>query len=213
MTDRRTALSFLEARWHWAPSGGRHRIALHVGWMCRAPSVASPARHAGPGTGNGAFPVTMWMFDNPAPLDTALCLRVHGAVATPQLYTLAELTALPAAARPHSTAPAAGTRTRHEEQRWRVGDLLDRAGVGARQRFVSFVAATGYRWSLPLDRPGMRCWPPTWAANRSATGVTPLRLVAPGRRLSVGQVGDGGGGHTPGRFRQMARDLRTSGLG
>ena len=184
VTDRRTALSFLGA------------LALGaVAWTTQdrvvraldAPGAArrfTGSRHAGPGAGNGSFPVTMWMLDNPAPLDTARYrLRVDGTVLKPQLYTLAELTALPATSLEATLDCTGGWYT---DQTWRgvrVGDLLDRAGVDASARFVSFVAATGYRWSLPLDEVRDALLATHVGGEPLTHGHgAPLRLVAPGRR-------------------------------
>ena len=184
VTDRRTALSFLGA------------LALGAfGWTTQdrvvraldAPGAArrfTGSRHAGPGAGNGSFPVTMWMLDNPAPLDTARYrLRVDGTVVKPQLYTLAELTALPATSLEATLDCTGGWYTNQSWRGVRVRDLLDRAGVDASARFVSFVAATGYRWSLPLDEARDALLATHVGGEPLSHGHgAPLRLVAPGRR-------------------------------
>ncbi len=141
------------------------------------------------GSGQGlAFPVTMWMFDNPAPLDLAgWRLRVGGAVAQPRVWTLAEINALAPSALDATLDCTGGWYT---TQRWHgvsVAALLAAAKPTADALEVSFVSTTGYRWSVPLaeaqtlllahsvgtDAPGQLL-----DHGRGA----PLRLVAPGRR-------------------------------
>jgi DMSO/TMAO reductase YedYZ molybdopterin-dependent catalytic subunit len=74
----------------------------------------------------------------------------------------------------------------YTDQRWRgipLAWLLDRAGTTAAARDVSFISATGYRWSVPLAEAR------TLILATHVGGVAldhgrgaPLRLVAPGRR-------------------------------
>lgn len=184
VTDRRTVFSFLGAL---ALGGVAWTVQDRTVHALNAPGAArrfTGSRHAGPGTGNGAFPVTMWMFDNPAPLDpAAFRLAVTGAVATPQVHTLGELGPL---AQTELDATLDCTGGWYTDQRWRgvrVGDLLDRAGVASTARFVSFVSATGYRWSLPLEEARDALLATHVGGEQLSHGHgAPLRLVAPGRR-------------------------------
>jgi hypothetical protein len=130
------------------------------------------------------FPVTMWMFDRPDPVDLeSYVLEVSGAVNIPLRVDMDELSQL-AQSRLRATLDCTGGW--YSEQEWRgvlVGELLAQAQPQAAALFVRFRSVTGYRWSLPLVE----------AANTIlATHVgdaalshghgAPLRLVAPGRR-------------------------------
>lgn len=140
------------------------------------------SRDAGSESGN-AFPVTSWMFDDPAPVDhDAWRLTVAGAVEEPLSLSYGELTGISDGQR----ALLDCTGGWYSVQNWRgvrVGRLLARAGVLPEASAVSFRSVTGYRWSLPV------------AESRDALLAThvggellahehgaPLRLVAPGRR-------------------------------
>jgi DMSO/TMAO reductase YedYZ molybdopterin-dependent catalytic subunit len=130
------------------------------------------------------FPTTMWMFDNPAPYDVAAWqVVVTGAVAQPLRLGLAELSAAPQA---DLAAILDCTGGWYTEQIWRgvpVAFLLDAAAPTTNAGGVSFVSATGYRWSVPLAEAR------TLLLASHVGGVAldhgrgaPLRLVAPGRR-------------------------------
>jgi hypothetical protein len=130
------------------------------------------------------FPVTMWMFDNPAPyaLD-AWRLAVTGNVAHILTLTAAELAQAPVQ---EMTATLDCTGGWYTEQVWRgipIAWLLEQAGIQASTHAVSFVSATGYRWSVPPAEAQ------TLLLATHVGGVpldhghgAPLRLVAPGRR-------------------------------
>ena len=134
------------------------------------------------GEGNGSFPVTSWVADDPDPVDSeAWRLRVDGLIDEPLALARADLA-------PDRTERALLDCTSgwYTEQEWRgvrLGDVLDAAGPTAEARWVTVWSVTGYRWSFPL------------AEAREmllATGVggeplshghgAPLRLVAPDRR-------------------------------
>jgi len=134
------------------------------------------------GSGNGSFPVTSWVADDPEPVDrSAWRLTVDGAVETPLELSYGELS--PESEREALLDCTSGWYTVQAWRGVRVGDLLDAAGVKERGRYVRFVSVTGYRWSLPL---------PEAREALLATGVggevlshghgAPVRLVAPGRR-------------------------------
>lgn len=133
--------------------------------------------------GDGWFPVTMWMLDDPAPVDVeAWSLSVTGAVSEPYELGYEAVSAYD----DEVTALLDCTSGWYTEQNWtgiRVDRLLDRAGLSTGARYVTFRSITGYRWTLRVEeaRDAML-----------ATGIEgdpldhghgyPLRLVAPGRR-------------------------------
>lgn len=137
------------------------------------------------GSGEGlAFPVTMWMFDNPPPLDLAAWrLRVSGAVEEDYSLTLDELGLLPQLAVEATLDCTGGWYT---EQMWRgiaVADLLARAQPTDAARHVSFISSTGYRWSVPLEEAqGLVLATHVGKDALDHGRGAPLRLVAPGRR-------------------------------
>lgn len=130
------------------------------------------------------FPVTMWMFDNPAPHNLVTWqLAVTGAVANPFTLAAAELVTAPTA---EVEAVLDCTGGWYTNQLWRgipVAWLLDWAEAGAAATAVSFISATGYRWSVPLAeaRTLLLATHVGGAALDHGRGA-PLRLVAPGRR-------------------------------
>jgi DMSO/TMAO reductase YedYZ molybdopterin-dependent catalytic subunit len=137
------------------------------------------------GSGQGlAFPVTMWMLDNPAPLDpAAYTLRISGAVARPQVWTLADLAAVKQAALEATLDCTGGWYTTQTWHGVPVASLLAAAQPVADALEVSFVSTTGYRWSVPLSEAqtlllAQRVGDDLLDHGRGA----PLRLVAPGRR-------------------------------
>lgn len=181
--DRRSVLRFLAA----LAAGG----ALWAGQQAAARAVGAPgaerrftgSRRAGPELGR-PLPVTMWMFDNPAPLDPAAWrLSVVGAVARPLSLSPAELAALP---QNELDAVLDCTGGWYSEQRWsgvRVGELLAEAEADPEAGWVSFISATGYRWALPLAEAREALLAAAVAGAPLAHGNgAPLRLVAPGRR-------------------------------
>lgn len=137
------------------------------------------------GSGEGiAFPITMWMFDNPAPLDLDdWRLRITGAVNEEYLLNLDEIARMPERT---LTATLDCTGGWYTEQRWRgiaVADLLARARPTDTARHVSFVSATGYRWSIPLhEAEGLLLATHAGDDALDHGRGAPLRLVAPGRR-------------------------------
>lgn len=131
-----------------------------------------------------AYPVTMWMFDNPPPLDLAAWrLRVHGAVQTEFVLEIDDILQWqPTTLR--ATLDCTGGW--YSEQEWHgipVTELLARAQPHADATHVSFVSSTGYRWSVPVaEAHGLVL--ATHAGNDALDHGrgAPLRLVAPGRR-------------------------------
>ena len=134
------------------------------------------------GEGNGAFPVTSWVADDPDPIDRgAWTLTVGGRVETPLELGHDEVD--PDAEREALLDCTSGWYT---VQRWRgrrVGDLLDAAGADDDARYVRFVSVTGYRWSLPIAEARDALLATHVGDERLSHGHgAPARLVAPGRR-------------------------------
>jgi DMSO/TMAO reductase YedYZ molybdopterin-dependent catalytic subunit len=126
----------------------------------------------------------MWMLDNPPPFDVgAWKLDITGEVERPVSLSVPELTAAPVVELDATLDCTGGWYT---DQRWQgipVAWLLDRAGPLPSATGVSFVSATGYRWSIPLSEAR------SLILSTHVGGVAldhghgaPLRLVAPGRR-------------------------------
>lgn len=184
VTDRRTWLSGLGML---AIGGGLWLTQDRSTHLLNTPGARrrfTGSRNAGDGEGNNSFPVTMWMFDRPAPYDlTAYRLSVAGLVARPQIYDLAALKEFDAL---ELEAVIDCTGGWYSNQRWRgvpIAALLDQAQPDADARFVRFLSATGYRWSLPLEE-ARRTMLATHVGDERLNHWhgAPLRLIAPGRR-------------------------------
>lgn len=141
------------------------------------------SREIGSYQGN-AFPITMWMLDNPAPLDLAQWqLHVHGAVQQTVTFSYADLMAAPTMQQTTTLDCTGGWYTDQQWQGVAIAWLLEQVQPTADAVAVSFVAVTGYRWSLPLDEAQN-----TLLATHVGDELldhghgAPLRLVAPGRR-------------------------------
>jgi len=135
------------------------------------------------GDGNGAFPVTSWVADDPDPIDRdAYRLRVDGLVSEPVELRADELAA------GHETAALLDcTSGWYTVQEWggiRVGDLLAAAGeLDDDAAYVRFTSVTGYRWSLPLAEAEDALLATRVGGERLSHGHgAPARLVAPDRR-------------------------------
>jgi DMSO/TMAO reductase YedYZ molybdopterin-dependent catalytic subunit len=135
------------------------------------------------GAGNGSFPITSWVADDPDPIDRdAYRLRVDGLVSDP--FDL-DADALDAG---HETAAlldcTSGWYTVQDWEGIRVGDLLSAAGeLGDEAAYVRFTSVTGYRWSLPLDEAEDALLATRVGGERLSHGHgAPARLVAPDRR-------------------------------
>jgi DMSO/TMAO reductase YedYZ molybdopterin-dependent catalytic subunit len=140
------------------------------------------SREAGSYAGN-AFPATSWVADRPRPIAADRWqLSIGGAVALPLTLNYADI--LIEQDQIEATLDCTGGF--YSTQIWqgaRVGRLLDRAGLLETARWVSFVSATGYRWSLPIAEAATALL----ATHVGGAALThdhgaPARLVAPGRR-------------------------------
>jgi hypothetical protein len=149
-----------------------------------AGTAGSRRRFTGSRQEAGAFPVTMWMLDNPAAIHLeSYALVVAGAVTKPLHFQANELALLPQASLLATLDCTGGWYSEQEWQGIRVGELLAQAQPQPTAAYVRFRSMTGYRWSLPIGEA---------AHVLLATHVgglpldhghgAPLRLVAPGRR-------------------------------
>ncbi|PSQ18545.1 sulfite oxidase [Halobacteriales archaeon QS_8_69_26] len=179
---RRTALSYLAlagfgvGAW-WLQRGANRALDL-VG----ADRRFTGSRERGSFAGN-AYPVTMWMADDPDPVDPGeWSLSVVGAVGEP-------ITAgydVVAEFEDRETATLDCTSGWYARQEWegvRVGRLLDRADPDGDARYVSFRSVTGYRWNLPVEEAEDALLATRVGGEDLSHGHGfPARLVAPGRR-------------------------------
>jgi DMSO/TMAO reductase YedYZ molybdopterin-dependent catalytic subunit len=133
-------------------------------------------------SGNGSFPVTSWVADNPAPVDVdAWRLRVEGLVEEPLTLRFDDL--------PDGETDrvlldcTSGWYTIQDWRGVRMGDLLDTTGVTDGAAWVTVHSVTGYKWSFPLDEArGMLLATAVGGDPLSHGHGAPLRLVAPDRR-------------------------------
>jgi len=132
------------------------------------------------GSFTGVFPPVTWLFDNPPPVDIQRWrLVIEGLVERPLELTYAQLESLP---HNQATATLDCTGGWYSTQAWqgiRVARLLDRAGVKADARSVTFEAVSGYgrRFSVEQAR---SCVLATQVAGQPLSHAHgfPLRLVA-----------------------------------
>jgi DMSO/TMAO reductase YedYZ molybdopterin-dependent catalytic subunit len=177
--DRRSVLHFLGA---WTVGGGLWFAQQQSNRVFATPGARR--RFTGSQKAKDVFPVTMWMFDNPPPLDVEHWrLRIFGAVAQPMQFTYPQLGL-------HLTtvieATLDCTSGWYTTQQWRgvaIAWLLEQVEEDQNAVAVSFQSVTGYRWSLPIGE-ARRALLAAYVADRPlAHGHgAPLRLVAPGRR-------------------------------
>ncbi len=130
------------------------------------------------------FPATMWMLDNPAPYaGDSWQLDVTGSVAQVLRLSWPELAAGP---RRTVTAVLDCTSGWYTQQNWQgipVAWLLEQARPLSTAVAVSFVSATGYRWSVPLaEAQTLLLATHVGDVALDHGHGAPLRLVAPGRR-------------------------------
>jgi len=177
---RRTALTYVGlagvGALAWSTQGVLNRLLATAG----ADRRFTGSRYRG---GDGWFPVTMWVADDPDPVDAGeWTLSVTGAVEDPVDLDYGAV----AAYDDELTALLDCTSGWYTEQRWtgvRVGRLLERAGVTGEAEYVSFRSVTGYRWSLPIEEARDAMLATGVGGEPLAHGHGfPARLVAPGRR-------------------------------
>jgi DMSO/TMAO reductase YedYZ molybdopterin-dependent catalytic subunit len=134
------------------------------------------------GSGNGSFPPTAWVADDPDPVDqSAYRLSVRGAVDAPVELSYGDLG-------PDTSTEALLDCTSgwYTEQEWRgveVGELLDLTDPDGDATHVRFVSVTGYRWSLHIEEARDALLATHVGGEQLSHGHgAPVRLVAPGRR-------------------------------
>lgn len=181
LTDRRSLLRF----------GGlsllalialplKERLTAAFGWPGAARRFTG-SRELASFTGN-AFPVVSWVADRPQPITPAdWRLQIRGLVARPLALTHAELD------RPLTqTATLDCTGGFYSTQHWQgtpVRDLLAMAAPDPTARWVRFVSATGYHWSLPIAQLDDCLIATRVGGDALSHGHgAPARLVAPGER-------------------------------
>jgi len=134
--------------------------------------------------GGNTYPVTMWLLDNPSPVDlTRYQLRLHGAVTQALML---DYPALLTAATAQTRATIDCTGGWYTTQDWQgisIDWLLEQVKPTTNAVAVSFVSITGYRWSLPLAEARATLLAMQVGHELLTHGHgAPLRLVAPGRR-------------------------------
>jgi len=182
--DRRTAMRFFSL---FVLGGLLWSVQATANQRFKLPGAQrrfTGSRWSGAGEGNRAFPITMWMFDNPAPLDRASWrLQIRGAVTQPLALRYADLGNLPQTTQSATLDCTGGW---FSTQSWRgvaIGDLLALVNPQADAVAVSFQSVTGYRWSLPLAEAQQAILATHVGGEALEHGHgAPVRLVAPGRR-------------------------------
>jgi hypothetical protein len=180
---RRTALRFLSLAAFGSVLWLGQQGANHTLGLPGAQRRFTGSREVGSMQGL-AFPITMWMFDNPRPVDPErFTLRLYGAVEAEQQVTLPELGALPQASLEALLDCTGGWYTTQVWHGVPVADLLTAARPTSEAVAVSFVSTTGYRWSVPLAEAQTLLLAQRVGDDLLDNGRGwPLRLVAPGRR-------------------------------
>ncbi|MEF8778139.1 MAG: molybdopterin-dependent oxidoreductase, partial [Natronomonas sp.] len=184
IAERRTALKYVGLL---AAGGLAARIGNGLVGATDAPG--SDRRFSGSkpteGSGNDSFPVTMWVADDPEPIEPdAYRLSVEGLVETPLEICHDELIdGGPETAEKALLDCTSGWYTVQEWGGVRVGELLDTVGVRDGATHVRFVSVTGYRWSLPIEEARTALLATHVGGETLTHGHgAPARLVAPGRR-------------------------------
>lgn len=136
------------------------------------------------GSFTGAFPPTIWLFDNPQPVDIARWrLRVDGLVERPTTLhydQLLQLSVQPLAALIDCTGGWYSTQAWHGVP---LAHLLDMVGVDSTARSVVVRSVTGYERAFDLPTARTFLLATHVAGQPLAHGHgAPLRLVAPGHR-------------------------------
>ena len=184
---RRTALRYTVLL---AAGGATYRLQQAINGALDTPGADRRFTGSQPreGTGNGSFPITSWVADDPDPIDRdEYRLAVDGLVSDPL-----ELDADELAAGHETEALLDCTSGWYTVQEWsgvRVGDLLAAAGGATADdpeqepAYVRFTSVTGYRWSLPIEEAEDALLATHVGGERLAHGHgAPARLVAPDRR-------------------------------
>ena len=183
IAERRTALKYFGLL---AAGGVVARAGDGLARIAEAPGADRRFTGSKPtgGSGNGSFPVTMWVADDPDPVSPeSYDLSVEGLVEEPLTMGYDALRAEPETTEEALLDCTSGWYTVEEWGGRRVGELLSAAGVGSEATHVRFVSVTGYRWSLPIEEAREALLATQVDGEPLALGHgAPARLVAPGRR-------------------------------
>ncbi len=158
----------------------KERLATAANWPGTARRFTG-SREVASFTGN-AFPTVSWVADRPQPIDPGTWrLRIDGLVVRPFVLTYADLDR-----DIQLTATLDCTGGFYSTQHWHgtpLRDLLAAVQPLPEARWVRFVSATGYHWSLPLAI-AQECLIATRLGGEplSHGHGAPARLVAPGER-------------------------------
>ncbi|WP_299236275.1 molybdopterin-dependent oxidoreductase [Natronomonas sp.] len=184
VTGRRTALKYFGLL---AAGGIAARLGDGLTRVSGAPGADRRFTGSKPtgGSGNGSFPVTMWVADDPDPIRAdEYDLSVTGLVADPRSYGYDDLVGDgPATSEEALLDCTSGWYTVEEWGGVRVGALLSAVGASEAATHVRFVSVTGYRWSLPIaEARGALLATHVGGETLTHGHGAPARLVAPGRR-------------------------------
>lgn len=158
----------------------KERLSGLAGWPGAARRFTG-SREVASFTGN-AFPTVSWVADRPQPIDREQwALRIDGLVAQPAGLRYGDLDQ-----NEQLTATLDCTSGFYSTQHWQgtpLRNLLAAAQPLPEARWVRFVSATGYHWSLPLAV-AQECWIATRVGGEALSHGhgAPARLVAPGER-------------------------------
>jgi hypothetical protein len=181
LTDRRTALQasglLVGGAVVWRAQQSLNRV-LDTAGARRRFTGSRPVE----GDSGNDFPVTMWVADDPDPIDPKdWTLRVTGRVEESLSIDTDDL-----APEREKRALIDCTSGWYAERDWQglaVADLLDAAGTHEEAEWVQFRSVTGYKWSLPIGDAREALLATHVDGERLTHGHGfPLRLVAPGRR-------------------------------
>jgi cytochrome b561 len=181
VTDRRTALQasgmLVGGAVVWRAQQSLNRVLDTAGARRRF----TGSRPVDGESGND-FPVTIWVADDPDPIDPETwSLRVDGRVDEPLTLDTANI-------EPDSEQRAildctSGWYAERDWQGLAVANLLDVAEVQEDTKWVQFRSVTGYKWSLPIDDARDALLATHVDGERLTHGHGfPIRLVAPDRR-------------------------------
>lgn len=190
IAERRTALKYVGLLAAGGVAARLDDIAVRAANLPGADRRFTGSKPAGgeggdDGRGNGSFPVTMWVADDPEPIDpTTHTVSVEGRIETPLSLGVDALgDDTPVATEEALLDCTSGWYTVQEWSGVRVGALLETAGVAEPAAYVRFVSVTGYRWSLPIEEARDALLATHVSGERLSHGHgAPVRLVAPGRR-------------------------------
>ncbi|MFB6311185.1 MAG: molybdopterin-dependent oxidoreductase [Salinirussus sp.] len=184
LEGRRTMLQFAATVGAAAVAWRLSDTIARLGGLFRADERFTGSKDAG-GSGND-YPVTMWVADDPAPIDVdEWQLSVTGHVDSPLSVSYGDLLGNEAAVGTES-ALLDCTSGWYAERQWTGVGLAEVAALADPTDEATWVvvrSVTGYRWSFPLSAADDLLLATHVDGERLSHGHgAPLRLVAPGRR-------------------------------